>query len=274
MKKNTPCHFSSARSWDSVLTENNVVGTEDLWRAYMKEIYQGLQERWGKGAWAGRALKTDLYDEAVTPHNLCSLFDNRCDQFVATDVSFKIARAARKRMTRPWREASVIAVSDMRHLAFRSCVFDGIFSNSTLDHFADREDLMASLLELRRVMRPGGTLIITLDNPRNPIVFLRNRLPYRLLRFLGLIPFYMGVTLSEPELVRALELSGFRVCESTAIAHAPRIIVILVGRWLERRDLRCFWKWVHELLRMFKPLEGFPTKYVTGYYIAVKAVRE
>ena len=240
----------------------------------MRELYQGLQERWEEGTRAGRILKTDLYDEAVSPHNLVSLYRNRYERIFGTDVSFEIARAARRRMQAPRREGVAIAVSDARSLAFRSCVFDAILSNSTLDHFPDKRDITESLRELHRVMRPGGTLLITLDNPQNPIVFLRNRLPYRLLRFLGLIPFYMGVTLSEPELVRALESSGFKVCESTAIAHAPRILAIRAGRMLDRRGGRRIRESLHRLFRTFEGLESLPTKYVTGYYVAVKAVRE
>jgi SAM-dependent methyltransferase len=260
--------------WDSIVTKSNVEGTEDLWRAHMKELYQGLQERWGRNTRVGRILKTDLYDEAISTHNLVSLFGSRCDQFVGTDVSPEIARAAKRRTVHQGKGWDAIAVSDARHLAFRSCVFDEVISNSTLDHFSDRRDITASLKELQRVMRPGATLMITLDNPRNPVIFLRNRLPYRFLRFLGLIPYYMGVTLSEPELVCELESNGFKVCASTAIAHAPRILVIRLGQMLGRNGRGRIRECVRSLLRMFEHLETLPTRYVSGYFVAVRAVRE
>ncbi len=239
----------------------------------MKGLYQGLQQRWGPDDRPGRILKTDLYDEAISAHNLVSLFRDRCGHMVGTDVSLEIARAAKRRMADspdPWH---AIVVSDARSLGFRSGAFDAIISNSTLDHFSDKRDITESLRELHRIMRTGATLTITLDNPSNPIIFLRNRLPYRLLRFLGVIPFYMGVTLSRPDLVRALESNGFQACESTAIAHAPRILAIWVGRILERRSGRGIREGFHRLLRAFERLERLPTKYLTGHYVAVKAVR-
>ena len=100
----------------------------------------------------GRILKTDLYDEAISDHNLVSLFAGRCGHLVGTDVSLEIARAAKRRMadsSDPWH---AIAVSDARNLAFRSRAFDQVISNSTLDHFSDRGDITESLRELRSVV--------------------------------------------------------------------------------------------------------------------------
>jgi SAM-dependent methyltransferase len=273
LKKRNDTHPFDADYWDSIVTESNVAGSEDFWRAHMRELYQELQERWAENGRPERILKTDLYDEAISAHNLVSLFAGRCDHFIGTDVSLEIARAAKRRMAEQPDGWDAIAVSDARNLAFRSGVFDGIISNSTLDHFPDKRDITESLREFLRVMRPGGTLVVTLDNPWNPVVFLRNRLPYRLLRFLGVIPFYMGATLSTTALVRVLEPIGFRVCESTAIAHAPRIVAIRVGRILDRRGGKRISGWFRKLLRLFERLEGLPTRYMTGYYVAVKAVK-
>lgn len=273
MKKKTETTPFGTDYWDSVVTESNVVGSEDFWRAHMRELYQELQERWAENARPERILKTDLYDEAISTHNLVSLLADRCDHFIGTDVSLEIARAAKRRLTDPSGGWDAVAVTDARNLAFRSGVFDEIISNSTLDHFSDKRDIANSLRELKRILQPGGTLLVTLDNPWNPAVFLRNRLPYGLLRFLGVIPFYMGATLSRPALVRVLESTGFRVRESTAIAHAPRIFAIRVGRILDRRGSKAMGAWFRKLLRLFERLEGLPTRYVTGHYVAVKAVK-
>ena len=121
-----------------------MAGSEDFWRAHMRELYQDLQERWAGNGNTGRILKTDLYDEAISPHNLVSLFADRCEHFIATDVSLEVARAARRRVASPSGGWNAIAVSDARNLGFRSSVFDEIISNSTLDHFQDKEDLTLS----------------------------------------------------------------------------------------------------------------------------------
>jgi SAM-dependent methyltransferase len=259
--------------WDSIVSKSSGEDRQDLWRAHMKELYEGLTDRWRAKEKPGRILKTDLYEEAVSRHNLMPALACWCDHMVGTDLSFETARAAKQRMGDEWAGCRSIVVSDVRNQAFKSNAFDEILSNSTLDHFQDRKHILQSLGELRRILKPGGVLIITLDNPWNPVVFLRNRLPYRPLKRLGVIPYYMGVTCSRPQLIRALESEGFRVDDSTAIVHGPRIVAIHAGRLLDRigreRSKASFLR----LLRALEGLERLPTKYVTGHYVAVKAVK-
>lgn len=259
--------------WDSLVGESRLKDRQDLWRAHMKELYERLTERWRGQERRKRILKTDLYEEAVSRHSLIPSFAGRCEHMVGSDVSFETARAAKQRMAGEGTGWRSIVVSDARHQAFKSDAFDEIVSNSTLDHFPDRKDIRQSLSELRRMLKPGGLLIITLDNPWNPVVFLRNRLPYRLLKRLGLIPYYMGVTCSRSQLIRALQSQGFRVEDSTAIVHSPRIIAIRAGRILEKVGRQRSEATFHKLLRALEGLERLPTRYVTGYYVAVKAVK-
>lgn len=259
--------------WDSIIINSRGSRREDLWRAHLKEVYQGLMDRWMENSTRGFTLKTDLYDEAISSHGLIPLCRQKCECIVGTDVSFGVAVAAKERMIKEcdgWHNA---VCTDVRKMAFRSDSFDQIISNSTLDHFRHKKSIIVSLNELRRIMRPGGTLIITLDNLSNPLVFLRNLWPYRLLKLFGLVPFYMGVTLSGPQLVRLLESSGFRVHDSTAIAHSPRIIAIWTGYLLGRMGSDKLKAYFHRLLRLFERLERFPTKYWTGYFVAVKAIK-
>ena len=67
--------------------------------------------------------------------------------------------------------------ADVRVLPFPAGTFDGVLSTSTLDHFEAIDDLHRALGELRRVLRPAGRLVLTLDNPANPLIRLRNALP-------------------------------------------------------------------------------------------------
>jgi SAM-dependent methyltransferase len=259
--------------WDFIASTSTDAGREDLWRAYLKEVYRELKTRWRDSGRIGRGLKTDLYDEAVSRHALLSLFEGECEHFVGADVSFAAALAAKRQLTGLAEGRHQIAVSDARKQAFKSQIFDTVFSNSTLDHFSNRSDLLASLGELHRIIQRGGRLLITLDNPQNPVVWLRNRFPYALLKHIGIIPYYMGVTLSRFELVRALESEGFRVCGSTVIVHSPRILTIWAGYFLGRLKSERLNARFLRLLRFFERLERLPTKHLTGYYVAVKAIK-
>src|SRR5262249_13397772 len=113
--------------------------------------------------------------------------------------------------------------ADVRDLPFRDASFDVVVSTSTLDHFAARGDIERSLVEIRRVLRPPGRLILTLDNPLHPLLALRSVAPFFWHR-LGLVPYKVGVTLGSRRLRAALERTGFRVLELDAVMHFPRVL--------------------------------------------------
>src|SRR5204863_8026948 len=66
---------------------------------------------------------------------------------------------------------------DVRALPFADGSFDVVVSTSTLDHFQARADIDTALRELHRVLASDGLAVVTLDNPWNPLVALRNALP-------------------------------------------------------------------------------------------------
>lgn len=259
--------------WDRIIKELGGTDREDLWRGHLKEVYQELMDRWMQSSPGGRALKTDLFDEAIGTDGLIPLCGQKCDSVFGTDVSFEVAVAAKRRMIKERNGWHGPICSDVRKLPFKSESFDHVISNSTLDHFAHKESIRESLRELCRLMRSGGSLLITLDNPSNPIVLFRNLAPYRLLKLLGIIPFYMGVTLSKSQLIRMLESSGFEVDESTAIVHSPRILAIWTGRILNRTGNRKVKQYVSRVLEVCERLEKLPTRYLSGYYVAALATK-
>ena len=61
------------------------------------------------------------------------------------------------------------------------------------------------------MLRPGGTLVISLDNPANPVVGVRNLLPARLRYGSGLVPYFVGATAGPWRLPRLLDAAGFDV---------------------------------------------------------------
>jgi SAM-dependent methyltransferase len=68
-------------------------------------------------------------------------------------------------------------VADARHLPFPDASFDVVFSYSVLQHFS-RPDVLRSIAETRRVLRPGGRALVQMANafgPRNLYLQLRRR---------------------------------------------------------------------------------------------------
>jgi hypothetical protein len=115
--------------------------------------------------------------------------------------------------------------------------------------------------------------VLTLDNPLNPIVWLRNHLPFQWLNRLGLVPYFVGATYSVKECREQLEQIGLKVTDVTAIAHVPRAPAILFNWFGER------WKWkslndvATRVMERFEILQRWPSRYFTGYYIAFRAVK-
>ncbi len=260
--------------WDDVFNEALRNEGEDLWRLYMKGVYEKLLSRWMGNRTSDRVLKTDLYDEAVSFYNLFSILEKLGKQVVGIDISPKVTAAAKKRVPPDSKRRYKFVVCDVRKLPFRSSSFDRIVSNSTLDHFSSSEDISIGLKELYRVLKPGGTLVVTLDNPFNPVVFLRNLLPYRFLKSKSIIPYYMGVTLSKKRLASILRSVGFSICDTAFIEHDPRILTVWLGRVVGNACSGGVRKLFLGLLKAFEIQQKSPLSFLSGYFVAFKAVRE
>jgi SAM-dependent methyltransferase len=223
-----------------------------LLRAYSDAVNRKLLERWLPAEPVGLLLKTDLFDEAVGA-GLYPLLSRRARAVAAVDASPAMVAAAHVRY--PDVDART---GDVRALEFADGSFDAVVSNSTLDHFESRDELAAAVRELARVLVPGGLLVLTLDNPVNPLVALRNALPFGPMNRIGLVPYRVGATCGPRRLRALLEASGFEVERTTALMHVPRVLARLA-------PLR--------LLLAAEALSRLPTRYLTGQFVAVRAVR-
>jgi len=242
-------------------------GLQRLWRAHSDSVNKGLLTRWLPDREIESLLKTDLFDEAVSD-GLSSLLNSLAKRVFYIDTSFEVHQRAKRRHP----NLQTIR-TDVRCLPFSHGSFDGIISNSTLDHFKSHDEILISLRELYRVLRPGGQLILTLDNLANPIVLLRNGLPFRLLYRMKIIPYYVGVTLGPYRLQHFLKEAGFKVLEVEAIMHCPRVFAVAIARLLERHASPKTQEAFLRFLMAFENFSRLPTRFFTGHFIAVKATK-
>lgn len=255
--------------WDYVVDEIRRGAPLDSWRAYMCRIYRLLMDRWIPEAGWGGGLKTDLFEEALTTH---SLMPHMGPNTVGMDCSIGVAQAARRHLKTCGKEHLLI-VCDLRHLAIRSSVIRYVLSGSSLDHFHDEKDIPISFAELHRVLIPGGTAVITLDNPHNPVVWLRNHLPFAWLNRLRLVPYYVGPTTTRQQTCRQLEAVGFEVLDVASVAHAPRAPAIWLIALLERFGWESPKSALSRVLDAFEFLQNWPTRFLTGYYVAYRVTK-
>ena len=206
-------------------------------------------------------LKTDLFEEAYNrDHILYDLFPEAC-LTIGMDLDMATARRAS-------RGGIACLACDVRALPLEAETVDVVVSTSTLDHFDRSADLDLAISELVRVLRPGGRMLLILDNPRNPL--------YSLLRWIscrGWTGFRLGHTVSRPVMVEKLARAGLRVTGSTELIHNPRLIstllLLVLRRLLGRRADRP----IGALLRLFHAFRGWPASEVTACFVAACAFK-
>lgn len=172
-------------------------------------------------------LKTDLFEDAWGSDNIIfDLFEPGSATLLGTDLAFVTVHAVRRR-------AGQLAlggfVSDIRCLPVRPATLDAVLSTSTLDHFAEKAEFDRALSGICSALQPSGTLVITLDNPLNPLYHA-----LRLLSRAGLTPFRLGFTPTPAALTRQLQREGFEVLDQAWLIHNPRILSTAVF-YLARR---------------------------------------
>lgn len=256
------------RSIQEVLPETyQAQGLQRLWRAHSDAVNKALVARWCPVGQMDTLLKTDLFDEAVSD-GLSLLLNSLAKRVFYMDSALEVHEMAKCSHSR----LQTIG-ADVRDLPFANGTFDGIVSNSTLDHFESLDDLSGSLQELFRVLRPGGQMILTLDNLSNPIILLRNCLPFPLLKRLKIVPYYVGVTLRANRLEYLLKETGFEVLEVDAIMHCPRVLAVAIACWMERHASPKTQRVFLDFLMAFERLSCLPTRFFTGHFIAVKVIK-
>lgn len=234
--------------WDEIAAQPDALPPG--WRRHCRATHLDLIDRW-VGAPGGRWLKTDLFEErdpvrALLPHLPSATW-------VGTDLARQTVRGA---------GVARGVTADVRQLPFAAGTFDGVLSTSTLDHFEQPASIDLALAELRRVLAPAGRLVLTLDNPDNPLIRLRNALPHEVARRTGLVPFAVGVTLDLDEGRAALRRHGFEVLDSALLLHAPHV----VGTRLSR-----FRAWERHALPRFDRLGATRFARRTGHFVAFLA---
>jgi SAM-dependent methyltransferase len=254
-----------ASYWDEVIEACQETRPQTLWRVHSDAVHVALFTCWLPFGRVERLLKTDLFDEALSD-GLYPLLASRTHVAVGMDISVLTIHAARSRYT-DLRATG----ADVRCLHFADGVFDVVVSNSTLDHFKSRTEITASLLEIRRVLRAGGQLLLTLDNLANPVIALRNALPFSLLNRWSIVPYYIGATYGPWRLQRALREVGLEVFEVSAIMHCPRVFAVAMACMLEKHARPETQRGLLRLLMAFERLSHWPTRFLTGHFVVVKA---
>jgi SAM-dependent methyltransferase len=238
-----------------------------LWREHCDAVNLAMLRKWWPGEGAESVLKTDLFDEVFGP-GLFPFIQPKGSTLSAIDLSESIASAARTKYP------EVLAtVADVRRLPVKDDTYDLIISNSTLDHFESKTDITVALRELYRVLKPGGQLLLTLDNFCNPVIALRQALPFRFMKAIGVVPYFVGATFGPRGLRREVRRAGFSVIETESVMHCPRVVAVAIAGLLQRHAKRRTQLRFLRSLMTFEKLARLPTRYFTGHFVAIRVVK-
>jgi SAM-dependent methyltransferase len=255
-----------ADAWNVLAADWHHERRQQLWRAHSDAVNVDLCRRWWPATPVTRLLKTDLFDEAVGRGLLPDL--------AAGAAVFGIDRSARTAgLARDGARPLTCCSADVRRLPFASGSFDLVLSVSTLDHFERAGDIGVALDELYRVLAPGGRLILTLDNGGNPVVALRNALPFRVLHGLGIVPYFVGSTCRPGQGAESLRRAGFEVGDMAAVMHCPRVAGVGLARATERWGGTGAARRFLAVARRFERLSRWPTRWLSGYFVAYLATK-
>jgi SAM-dependent methyltransferase len=238
-----------------------------LWRFHSDAVNSMLFAEWATDSPDGTLLKTDMFDESFGRGITIPMRLKSWDH-IGMDISTEVLNTARKYTSR-----TKMVGADVRILPFSDESIDLIFSNSTLDHFKTQNEIVTSLQEFYRVLKSGGCLIVTIDNPSNPVIAIRNALPYSLLNRLRIVPYYVGATFSSSRLKTVMEKTGFEIDRLSAVLHCPRIFAVVMSRILGKYSQKNLQRAYLRTLLAFEKMSRWPTRFVTGYFVAARGIK-
>ena len=162
-------------------------------------------------------------EEGVTGDELLFTLARRARAAAGVDISEEATALARATAARA-NVAVDLRTAGLESLPFEDEVFDAVVSTSTLDHIPQAQRLEA-LIEVRRVLAPGGVLVITCDNAENA----GDRL-LGLCARLGMVPFPLEAPVSLDELRELVARAGFAIAEHAFLVPGPRVLTTLAVR--------------------------------------------
>ena len=257
-----------AEYWDGVAEKMKSLYVKNPFLEYKHNEMLRLINRWSQDNEDGTVLKTDLWEEALEPGGPVFDFATKNGKVWGIDISPKVVKWACQKTGQKGIRFNA-CVSDVKKLAFKDNRFDLIISTSTLDHFPEID---VALKELYRTLKPKGVIILILDNATNLLLSLI----FALMRALRKYPtFYVERTYSLWKAKDLLRGAGFRIEDSTAIVHTVPPLPMTVNELCRRGNSRI-------LLGICRRVIGLSDivgksnvflKYLTGYYVAVKATK-
>jgi ubiquinone/menaquinone biosynthesis C-methylase UbiE len=180
---------------------------------------------------------------------------------IGVDISEGMVAAARQEVERMGGNEITLQVGDATRLDFPDASFDKVLCSEVIEHIPDAPQ---ALREMHRVLKPGGTLVLSTPNKGSWYGFERYWLWEKLLRRKW--PHPCDVWRSMSELLALVEQGRFKVSERRSVCFVPGFLVsyFILPSLMQRL-----------LVKMVGKLEPFLQRWLqnSGYTICVRATR-
>jgi len=251
-----------AKRWNCISGQYKAHFRLPIISRYHEKEQTKLLKAWIDTETEGNILITDLFNESfgsVGYLNFLKSYYTVVGIDISSDVIYRGKKSALIGMP--------CVVSDIKDVAFRNNVFNYVISFSTLDHFG-KEQFRKSLEQIRRVLIPGGKLIITLHNAQNLFLY------FQLMKASKKLPFPLELY-SLKSARKIIEDCHFKVRQSEAIVHVlfPGTINRMIF-WCQKHKKYRALNAVEKLIELCGYCARFPTKYLTCKFIAFCAIKE
>lgn len=182
-------------------------------------------------------------------------------QVIGVDISPGMVMAARQELERMGVSGITLQVGDATSLDFPDASFDKVLCSEVIEHIPDAAQ---ALREMRRVLRPGGSLVLSTPNKGSWYGLERYWVWEGLLRRKW--PHPCDEWRNMTEVITLLEQSGFRISDRRSVCFVPGFIVtyFLLPRILQKL-----------LIGVVRKVEAFLQRWFQnrGYTVCVMAIR-
>lgn len=231
---------------------------------YKRAAYLELIHDWCGDIRDKTILKTDLHEEAYGSDMFLFDFMVADNRVHAVDLAPRTIRYAQQRAHTYNVDASRFITADVRSLPYPADMFDIIISSSTLDHFPET-DLRAALLELYRVLKPNGILLLAVHNQHN--------LNWQLGRLLRVMPQDIELY-TLPQITKVSKDCGFTVRNDRAILHIPSRLTTVLFLLRLLVGIKMAAVIAHRGVEAFNQTAKDPRGYSTASYIALRLTKD
>jgi len=231
---------------------------------YKQREFFRILDKWTRKEF-GCILKTDSFEEAYGNDEITGWLTEYSKNVINLDISYEILKqACLRNKGKEFRAVS----ADILRMPFKSSTFDLIFSSSTYGYLNDIEE---GLKEAYRILKPGGTLIISINNKYGFFFRLIARIFVRFNR----VPFFLSKPYSAKRFIELLNSVGFRVTQHEYIVHILPFFNSMIS-FLDAKNSSISMSLLRAIMKLIDKYSVSRSvfKYLTGWFIVFKALKE